>query len=264
MKENLIIGRLYLYSEQGMEGGRLAFIDKNHIKLQEPKYGLQENLKVWDKNDNTKIGETCKPETYLNNTWLPLRDPILDELDYKISSLFCGEERGDFNADKRLMEKYDFQMKYTKDKANDKYGEGNWEFTKPNSEIILKNGNRIMMGGTPNCIPDRPYPIPISEFSRVTVNWNDGTVETKRLSKTLFVEVWSYDGLHMLKESDLLKVIDPKTDKIVCESQVNQIPLKLFNQTLKGHFEQNIEVSSEWEKYFTEEYNVELYREKIN
>ena len=255
--KNLIcIGKLTCFSEQGMEGGQLAIIDSNFIKLHSPKYGLQENEKVWDNIDNSKIGITSKPETYIDNTWLPSRDPILDEPDYKISSLFCGEERGDFDADKRLMEKYNFRMKYTKEKANDIYGVGNWKFRKPNSEIILNDGNIVMMGGTPYCVPERPYHIPIAEFSRVTVNWNDGSSETKRRSDTLLVERGSYEGLHILKETDYLKVIDQTTGKIISEGQINLIPLKTFSQTKKGHFENSI-----WEKYFTEEFSAEMYKE---
>lgn len=264
MKEKLIKGKLHFYSEQGMEGGNLAIMDENHIKLHETKYGLEENRKVWDKLDQNKIGITSNPERNLNNSWLPLRDPILDEPDYQTSSLFQGEEKGDFNADKRLMDKYNFLMKYTKEKANDKYGNNNWKFTKPNSEIMLKDGSIIMMGGTPTCIPDRPYSYPNAELSRVTVNWNNGSIEIKRLSNTLLIEGWDYNGLHILKETDLLKVYNSSTNEKICEGQINQIPLKLFSQKIKGHFEnlnENIEVKSNWEKYFTEQYSAELYRE---
>lgn len=255
-KKLICIGKLTFFSEQGMEGGQLAIIDTNFIKLCVPKYGLQENEKVWDCNDNTKIGLTSNPETYLNGSWLPSRDPILDEPDYRISSLFCGEEKGDFNADERLMGKYNFRMKYTKDKADDIYGAGNWKFTKLYSEIMLNNGNIVMMGGTPYCEPERPYPIPLAEFSRVTINWNDGTTETKRLSDTLLVERGSYEGLNILKETDYLKVKDQITGEIISEGQIDLIPLRTFSQTKKGHFE-----NSEWEKYFTEQYYAEMYRE---
>lgn len=253
----ICIGKLTCFSEQGMEGGQLAIIDTKFIKRYTPKYGLQENEKVWDNNDNTKIGITYNPETYLDGSWLPSRDPILDEPDYKISSLFCGEERGDLDADKRLMEKYNFQMKYTKDKANDIYGVGNWKFRKPHSEIILNDGSIVMMGGTPSCEPERPYSIPLAEFSRVTVIWNDDTRETKRKSDSLLVERWSYEGLHILNETDYLKVLDQTTGNIIVEGQINLIPLKTFSQTKIGHFE-----NSDWGKFFTEEYYAELYREK--
>ena len=253
------IGKLTCFSEQGMEGGQLAIIDINFIKLYTPKYGLQENEKVWDDNDNTKAGTTSNPETYLDGSWVPSRDPILDEPDYKISSLFCGEERGDLDADKRLMEKYNFRMKYTQDKANDIYGVGNWKFRKPHSEIILNDGSIVMMGGTPNCEPKRPYSIPLAEFSRVTVIWNDGTRETKRKSDSLLVKSWSYEGLHILNETDYLKVIDQTTGNPIIEGQINLIPLKTFSQTKIGHFE-----NGDWEKYFTEEYYAEMYREKNN
>ncbi len=254
-KKLICSGKLTYFSEQGMEGGQLAIADKSFIKLCVPIYGFQENEKVWDNIDNSKIGITSDPETFLDGSWMPTRDPILDEPDYRISSLFCGEERGDFDADKRLMKKYNFRMKYFQEKANEIYGIGNWKFRKPHSEIILNDGSIVMMGGTPNCEPERPYSIPLAEFSRVTVKWNDGTSETKRISNTLLVELGSYEGLHVLKETDYLKVIDQTTGNIISEGQINLIPLRTFSQTKKGHFE-----NGDWEKYFTEEYSAELYR----
>ena len=235
MNDKILIcfGKLTCFSEQGMEGGQLAIIDSSFIKLYTPKYGLQENIKVWDINDNNKIGITSNPETLLNNSWIPSRDPILDDPDYRISSLFCGEERGDFNADKRLMDKYNFRMKYTKDKADEIYGVGNWKYRKKHSEIILNDGSIIMMGGTPNCEPERPYHIPLADFSRVTVKWNDGTSETKRKSDTLLVERGSYEGLQILKETDYLKVIDQPSGKTINEGQIDLIPLRTFSQTKK-------------------------------
>lgn len=255
-KKLICCGKLTCFSEQGMEGGQLAIADTSFIKLCVPTYGFQENEKVWDNIDNSKIGITSDPETFLDGSWIPTSDPILDEPDYRISSLFFGEERGDFDADKRLMKKYNFRMKYTQEKANDIYGIGNWKFRKPHSEIVLNNGNIVMMGGTPDCEPNRPYPIPIAKFSRVTVNWNDGTKETKRKSDTLLVERGSYEGLHILKETDYLVVLDHSTGKKIIEGQINLIPLRTFSQTIKGHF-----VNSDWEKYFKEQNYAELYRE---
>jgi len=264
MKEKLLKGRLYLYSEQGMEGGCLAIQDLNFINLTDSRFGVTENKKVWDKNDIKRFGITSNPEIYLNDSWLVWPDPITKEPDYLISSLYRGEEKGDFNADKRLMEKYNFRIKYIEEKANDEYGEGNWKFTKPNSEIVLNDGSVIMMGVIPNCVPERPYGIPENGLTRVTVTWNDGIIEPVRLSNTLLLEEYSYEGLHMLKETDFLKVIDHNTNDTICEGQLNQIPLRLFSQTIKGHFEQvnqNVDELSNWGKYFSEQYTAELYRE---
>lgn len=256
MTKKILTGKLTLFFEQGMDGGQLAIADTKFIKLCIPIYGFQGNEKVWDNNDKTKFGITSNPETYLNGSWLPTRDPILDEPDYKISSIFCGEENGDLNADKRLMKKYNFRMKYNKEKADEIYGVGNWKFKKHPSEIILNDGSIIVMGSTPNCEPNRPYPIPLAESSRVTVNWNDGTVETIRKSDTLLVERGSYEGLHILNDTDYLRVLEQNTCRVIAEGKINLIPLKTFSLTKKGHFE-----NSDWEKYFIDEYLAELYRE---
>tara|TARA_R110000868_G_C10775595_1_gene755085 strand:- start:95 stop:886 length:792 start_codon:yes stop_codon:yes gene_type:complete len=259
-KKLICKGKLYCYTEQGMEGGQLAFSDLSYIKLHSPKYGFQENEEVWDNKDKNKKGITFNPETFLNGSWLPSRDPILDEPDYQISSLFCGEEKGDFNADRRLMKKYNFRMKYTKERADETYGTGNWKFKKNNSEIVLNNGNVVIMGGTPYCEPNRPYHLPLAEFSRVTVNWNDGTTESQRKSDTLLIERGSYEGLQILEETDYLKIINLDTHEIICEGQINLIPLKTFSHTLEGHFE-NINDGNDWKEYFTNGHYGELYRE---
>jgi hypothetical protein len=261
MREKIIEGKLTLFSDQGMEGGRLAILNNEFNRLYVPKYGVDENSKVWDNNDKKKTGITSNPESFLNNTWLPYRDPILDEPDYKISSLFQGEIQGDLNADKRLMRKYNFAIKYVKDKADEKYGSNNWNFTGHRRDIVLKDGSVISMGTSPSTVPERPYHIPLSDFSRVTVAWENGTIETERLTNSLLVEGWGgYEALHILKETDYLKIKSLDSNKIICEGQINLIPLKLFSDTVKGHFKA-IKDDNNWEEYFTKEYNAELYRE---
>ncbi len=260
MIEKVLEGKLFLHSEQGMEGGYLAIQDKKFIQYDLPKFGVTENMKVFDKNDSSKFGITSEPEIYLNGLWNPWPDPICNEPDYKISSLYCGEEKGDLDADKRLMKKYGFELKYTEDKANESYGVGNWRFIKQPSNIELKDGSLISMGGTPTSIPNRPYGIPKNGLTRVTVKWSNGEVEKKRLSDTLLVEGWSYEGLHHLKETDYLIVKDPVTNEIICEGQLDLIPLTVFSQTKNGHFESN--KSDMWQRYFTDKYFAELHRNK--
>lgn len=264
MKEKLFKGRLYLYSEQGMEGGCLAIQDIKFINLNEPNFGITQDVKVWDKNNTTRFGTTSSPEIYLNGSWLTWPDPILQDPDYKKSSLKL-EKKGDLMADKIISERYNIKIKYVDDILNERFGQNNWRYkTTDQSEIILENGEIIHIGYTPISEPSRPFGIPKDGLTRITVEWNDGFIETERLSNTLLVEGYSYDGLHMLKETDFLKVIDPNTNEIICEGQLNKIPLKLFSQSIKGHFEKvnkNAEEISNWEKYFTEKYTAELYRE---
>jgi hypothetical protein len=264
MIEKILEGKLNLFSDQGMEGGALSIQDKEHINLNTPMFGVTDNVKVWDKNDISRFGTTSNPEVFINKSWLPWPDPLYKDPDYKNSSLNL-EKKSDLMADKIISERYDIKIKYVDDILNEKYGENNWKYkTTKESEIILNNGEIIHIGYSPISEPARPYGIPQGALTRVTIKWNDSTIEQKRKSDTLLIEQWSYEGLHMLKETDIIKVKDPITKRIICESQIDSIPLKLFSQTMKGHFEQineSINEISDWEKYFTKQYSAELHRE---
>jgi hypothetical protein len=228
MTEKILEGKLICYSESGMEGGYLSIIDTKYITLSPPLFGISNDRIVFDKNDKTRYGKTSNTEVLLDNTWLPIPDPITKDNDYRISSLFCGEKYGDLKADKRLAEKYHFKIEYTGD-------------------------------GTPNTIPNRPYGIPQFGITRGTVNWNDGSIQHGVSSEDLLIEQWDNRGLHMLKENDILKVLDPRTENIICEKKLNEIPLIVFSQTQKGHFEQD--KSGLWENYFIQNNFAELHRE---
>ncbi len=256
MKKKKISGRLYIHTEQGMDGGYLAIIDDNYVERCPPLLGLDDNEKVWDNQVSSKTGITSNAEMYHNGSWIPVRDPILDDPLYKISSLWCGEEKGDFEADKQLMEKYNFKLYYTKEKADRLYGKENWKFIKSNSRIQLKNGKIVIMGGRPESSPQRPYLIPSPALVRVTVNWNDGTIEKQRLASTLFVEQWSNEGLNILKEDDFLRVLKPNSNEVISEGFVGKIPLKVFSHTLDYHFSQK---SVNWKNYFLQGYTAEVY-----
>ena len=101
-------GRLCFYSETGTEGGYWAFQERNHIKLIAPSFGVSNEQTVYDIDDDSRKGIASASEVLLNNKWLPLPDPLTQDPDYLKSSLYKGEEQGDLEADKRLMEKYKF------------------------------------------------------------------------------------------------------------------------------------------------------------
>jgi hypothetical protein len=258
MTEKILEGKLLCYSEQGMEGGYLSIQDKNFISLTIPTFGITADQKVWDKNDNNKSGLTTNAEVLINDNWLQLPDPICKEDDYRISSLFRGELRGNKDADKRLSEKYNFKIKYSIERLNETYGQGNWKIDRELPNVILKDGTLLHFGDTPTTIPSRPYGIPQFAKTRVTVNWSDGNIEEKVSSDNLLVEQSDYKGLHMLKSNDILRVLDPITKNVICEGQLDKIPLNVFSQTKKGHFEQDD--SSIWEQYFSDNYYAELHR----
>lgn len=262
MTEKILVGKLLTYTDQGMEGGVLCIQDLNHITLSEmtSPYGI-DNRKVWDKNDISRFGTTTNPEFLFDKNWVDYVDPITKDEDYKISSLYCGELNGDFDADKRLSKKYNFRIKYSIERLNEAYGVGNWEVGNSSPNVILKDGTKVYFGDSPTTIPQRPYGIPHDVQTRVSVNWNDGVTEHKKMTKELLVESWDFKGMNQLNETDYLKVYALDSEKIICEGQINEIPLSLFSHTSKGHFEQIKDRSTDWEKYFNENYHAELYRE---
>lgn len=262
MTGKIIEGKLLLYSETGMEGGYLSMQDKNFITISTPTFGVVNDRKVYDKNNPSKQGISSNAHVYFENNWVEYPDPICNEADYKISSLFCGELNGDLEADQRLSKKYNFKIKYFVDRLNDLYGQGNWEIDKKLPNIILKNGTQLQLGVTPTTIPSRPYGIPQGGKTRVTVTWNDGSIQHEIFSDDLMIEQSDFKGLHMLKNEDVLKIIDPTTKNIICEGQINKIPLNVFSQTKKGHFVQaKLNDNCNWEQYFSENYFAELHRQ---
>lgn len=261
MTEKTLKGKLLFYSEQGMEGGYLSFQDSEFITLNSPTFGINNNCKVWDKSNTNRQGLASNAEFFIENNWLEFPDPIWKDKDFEISSLYCGEQNGDLNADKRLSEKYNFKIKYSVERLNETYGQGNWKIDRNLPNVILKDSSLLHFGDTPTTIPSRPYGITQGATSRVTVKWNDGSIQHEILSEDLLVEQSGYKGLHMLKNEDVLKIIDPTTKNIICEGQLDKIPLKIFSQTRQGHFEQiNQNNNYNWEQYFTENYYAELHR----
>ncbi|WJJ96571.1 hypothetical protein [Algibacter luteus] len=263
MTQKLLKGKLTTYSEQGMEGGVLCFQDVSHIKLTDinSPFGLYENRKVWDKEDTKKIGIITNIELLIEGEWKSYIDPITKDEDYKISSLYCGELKGDLNADKRLAEKYNFTIKYSIERLNESYGLGNWKIDGKLPNVILKDGTKVHFGDSPSTFPKRPYGIPKDAETRVSVEWDDGTKENKKLTKELLIEIWDFKGLHQLKETDFLKIFSISREKVIYEGLISEIPLRLFSHTFTGHFDQiSNGDKKEWETYFTEKYNAELQR----
>ena len=258
MTDKILEGKLLCYSEQGMEGGSLSIQDKNFISLTVPTFGVSNGSKFWDKNDISRVGQSSNMEVLIENKWLQFPDPIWKDKDFEISSLYRGETNGDLDADKRLADRYKFKIKYSVQRLNETYGQGNWKVDKNLPNVILKDGTHLHFGETPTTIPSRPYGIPQFAKTRMTVNWSDGIISDKVSSDNLLVEQSDYKGLHMLKSHDTIKVLDRKSKSIICEGQIDKIPLKVFSQTQKGHFEQD--KSGNWEHYFVDNYFAELHR----
>ena len=259
MTEKILEGKLLCYSETGMEGGYLSIQDINFITLNTPTFGITDGCKVYDKNDNKRFGISSNLEVLIDNNWVQFPDPIWKDKDFEISSLYGGEINGDLEADKRLAEKFKFKIKYSVERLNETYGQGNWKINGKLPNVILNDGTHLHFGDSPTTIPSRPYGIPQFAKTKVTINWSDGIIQDKVSSDNLLVEQSDYKGLHMLKDKDILKVLDPKTKNIICEGQLNEISLTVFSQTIKGHFEQD--KTRIWEHYFSDNYHAELHRE---
>ncbi len=257
MKKQTLEGILHFHSETGTEGGDWAFQDQRFISKTSPSFGVYARQTVWDLHNSERKGTVLdKVEVFFNDEWLPLPDPMTDDPDFYASSLFCGERDGDHEADKRLMEKYGFKMKYDADRMDERFGKGNWYLEDPET-AVTSDGTKWVHGGTPSTEPQRPYGIPQNGLTRSTVKWEDGVIELKRLSNTLLVTSWSYEGLHILGDGDYLTIYDPLDKKrelwqgIIALQQHD-----LFTQHASGwwiHADQKGIDREVWAKYFFDE-----------
>ncbi len=258
--ENILKGVLFLHSETGTEGGYWAFQDQRFINKITPSYGVFTNQTVWDSKNPERKGKTQDDtEVFLEDKWLPLPDPMQEDPDYIASSLYRGESIGDREADKRLMDKYKFKIKYSADMMDDQFGKGNWRLEGPSTAVTL-DGTRWVHGGTPNTEPMRPYGVPPCGLTRATVEWEDGATE-KCLSNTILVDNWSYEGMHILKNKDKLTIYHPDTKEKVWSGLINLKQHKLFTEHASGlwiHADQIGIKRDVWAEYFFKEYPAEL------
>jgi len=260
-REKGLLGVLHLFSETGTEGGYWAFQDNTFIKQVAPDYGIFGGQVVWDQANPERKGKTLQDcEVFRKGKWFPLPDPMQKDPDYVISSLFCGEPRGDREADKRLMKKYGFKIQYVADYMDERFGKGNWHLENPHTAVAA-DGTRYLHGGTPRTKPNRPYGVGSGGVTRVTVEWKDGTVE-QRLSNSLLVSSWSYEGLHILKDGDEL-IIYEKDDlsKVVWSGLIKLKQHDVFSQDAFGlwiHADQEGIDREKWATWFFAEYPARL------
>ena len=174
--------------------------------------------------------------------------------------MFRGESRGDHEADKRLIERYGFKIKYAADQMNKRHGKGNWHLDN-SSTTVTSDGKRWMFGGTPSTKPRRPYGVPQNGLVRATIKWEDGVIEPKRLSNTLLVTSWSDKGLHILQNGDRLPMYHPDNDKEVWSGEVNLKQHSLFTEHASGLWIHADQIGIErdvWSEYFFNEYRARL------
>lgn len=257
-------GILHLYSETGTEGGYWALQDREYITHITPGYGVFSGNHVWDQANPQRHGKTAEAaEVLKDGEWLPLPDPMQEEPDYIESSLFKGETRGDREADKRLMAKYDFKIIYSEDHWDEMWGKGNWHYEDEEAHTaIAPDGQRWLSRGTPNTEPQRPYGVAQGELTRNTVLWDDG-VEEERPSDSLLIERWSYEGLKVLANGDHLTIYDKIYHAPVWSGEIKLKQHKLFTESASGlwiHADQEGITRESWAQFFFDQLPATLVR----
>ncbi len=257
--EQIMDGVLHLFAETGTEGAYWAFQDNRFIS--KVSGSVFPNSTVWDLNNPERKGKVRDEiEVFLDGKWLPLPDPMWADSDFRISSLYCGEEFGNYEADKRLMEKYGFNIKYSADRLDENYGKENWHLDEQGIPI-LSDGTQLYLGGTPHTEPHRPYGIPLDGLTKATVEWEDGKIEKARLSTTLLVTNWDYKGLHILDDGDKLSIYHPKTNEGVWSGTIELQHYPVFTEHAEGlwiHADQKGMDRLSWARFFFEEYPARL------
>ncbi|MFT4343822.1 MAG: hypothetical protein ACMXYE_03675 [Candidatus Woesearchaeota archaeon] len=78
-------------------------------------------------------------------------------------------------------------------------------------------------------------------------------------------DVWSYDGLHVLKTGDFLTIRDPETYQEIWTGVVNLTQYPLFTESASGmwiHSDQKGIKREEWADYFFKQFPATLYPAK--
>lgn len=216
-------GVLHLFSETGTEGGHWAFQDEAHITREAPEWGVFEGQAVFDHD-----GRSGKTIGAWHQDGRTVADPMHSDPDYPLSSLFRGQDRGDRDADRRLMERWGFEIHYLEKRPGD------------------------VPGGTPGT--SRRSGLSKGDMVVAHVQWEDGSREMRR-SDTLLQECWSYEGLHVLEDGDHLTIFEGDGNTIAWEGEIKLIRHPLFTEVASGmwiHADQEGIDRDVWATYFFE------------
>ena len=243
--KRVIKGVCHFFSEQGMEGGVWALQDEENIVYRQPGWGIWGYEDVWDALKPERKGKCIGgTELLMEGQWCPLPDPLFKDPDYQMSTLGNGGRYGDKEADKRLMEKYGFRIKYAAEQLDEKLGAGNWQFDK-DGVAIDAGGNRYDFGVATE--PRRPYGLSAGQPTRCNVQWEDGVVE-RRDADTLLTLQWEYGGLHFLEDGDYLTIYDKNDEtKIVWEGIIDLEPTKKLY--MPRSYQRGVS-KEDWSKWF--------------
>mgnify|MGYP006116327937 CR=1 FL=1 len=111
--------------------------------------------------------------------------------------------------------------------------------------MLFNNPNNIVYPNT--------TAVELNAKKKPTDTWmQDYTLDQRKLKFFEFCDKFD------MREDDLLKVLDPKSGRVICEGQVDKIPLKISSSTQDGHFSQD---TSNWKNYFTKKYTADVIKE---
>ena len=94
------------------------------------------------------------------------------------------------------------------------------------------------------------------------VEWDDGLIE-QRLSDSLLVESWSYDGLNILNDGDHLTIYSKDGIEVVWEGDIKLKEHDLFTEDALGlwiHADQEGVDREVWARWFFDRLPAELRR----
>ena len=96
---------------------------------------------------------------------------------------------------------------------------------------------------------------------RATVKWKDGTVEDKRSVSSLMVKYDHPNGLHILKDTHHLKILNPQDKSIIWQGEIKLKRYPPYTQHINNCWIRTIQMdvdNEEWSRYFFDEYPAEL------
>jgi len=138
-----------------------------------------------------------------------------------------------------------------------------------NNDKVYDHLDKSKIGITCNCelfVNDQwqLYPdskITEQDLTRVTVKWNNGEIEHQRKSDTLLIEKWDYQGLHILKNNNILIIKSPEDNSKVWSGMIDLKQHELFAEHSNGfwiHADQKGIDRKKWAEYFFNKFPAEL------